>query len=89
MPSPPSQEAVLDALRPVEDPELHRSIVDLDMVRAVTITGDRVAVTVAPFTMPSSTTERPRRGSSTVRSAASSGWSIGIAGGPRGFPLRT
>jgi ATP-binding protein involved in chromosome partitioning len=47
MPSSPSQEAVLEALAPVEDPELHRSIVDLDMVRAVTVTGDRVAVTVA------------------------------------------
>jgi ATP-binding protein involved in chromosome partitioning len=47
MPSSPSQDAVLDALRPVEDPELHRSIVDLDMVRGVQIDGGRVAVTVA------------------------------------------
>ena len=43
----PSQQDVLDALRPVEDPELHRSIVDLDMVRGVRVDGDRVAVTVA------------------------------------------
>jgi ATP-binding protein involved in chromosome partitioning len=47
MSSSPSQEAVLAALRPVEDPELHRSIVDLDMVKAIRIEGDRVAVTVA------------------------------------------
>ena len=33
----PSTEQVIDALRPVEDPELHRSIVDLGMVRNVDI----------------------------------------------------
>lgn len=38
---------VLEALRPVEDPELHRSIVDLDMVKSIAIAGDTVAVTVA------------------------------------------
>lgn len=39
---------VLDALRPVEDPELRRSIVDLDMVRTVRIGTDGVVgVTVA------------------------------------------
>jgi ATP-binding protein involved in chromosome partitioning len=38
---------VLDALRPVEDPELHRSIVDLDMVRRIAVDGPRVDVTVA------------------------------------------
>jgi len=39
---------VLDALRPVEDPELRRSIVDLDMVRTIRIDPDgAVAVTVA------------------------------------------
>jgi ATP-binding protein involved in chromosome partitioning len=44
----PSREEVLDVLRPVQDPELHRSIVDLDMVRDITIdAGGRVAVTVA------------------------------------------
>ncbi|MEZ5375506.1 MAG: Mrp/NBP35 family ATP-binding protein [Acidimicrobiales bacterium] len=32
-----SQEMVIDALRPVEDPELHRSIVDLGMVRGIDI----------------------------------------------------
>ena len=30
-----TKEAVIEALRPVQDPELHRSIVDLDMVRSV------------------------------------------------------
>src|SRR3954454_14118234 len=38
---------ILDALRPVQDPELHVSIVDLDMVRGIAIDGDRVTVTVA------------------------------------------
>ncbi len=38
---------VREALRPVEDPELHRSIVDLDMVRDISVDGDRVAVTIA------------------------------------------
>ena len=38
---------VIEALRPVEDPELHRSIVDLGMVRRVDIDGSRVAVQVA------------------------------------------
>jgi ATP-binding protein involved in chromosome partitioning len=44
---PVSEAQVLDALRPVEDPELHRSIVDLDMVRSIAIDGPRVGVTVA------------------------------------------
>ena len=43
----PTEAAVLEALRPVEDPELHQSIVDLDMVKGVEIEGGRVAVTVA------------------------------------------
>ncbi len=43
----PSEAAVVEALRPVEDPELHQSIVDLDMVKGVEIDGGRVAVTVA------------------------------------------
>ena len=43
----PTEAEVLDALRPVEDPEIHRSIVDLDMVRGIAIEGDRVGVTVA------------------------------------------
>jgi ATP-binding protein involved in chromosome partitioning len=43
----PTEAAVLEALRPVEDPELHQSIVDLDMVKEVAIDGGKVAVTVA------------------------------------------
>ncbi|HUW02455.1 MAG TPA: Mrp/NBP35 family ATP-binding protein [Acidimicrobiales bacterium] len=38
---------VIEALRPVEDPELHRSIVDLDMVREVRIDGGSVEVLIA------------------------------------------
>jgi ATP-binding protein involved in chromosome partitioning len=44
---PVTEAQVLDALRPVEDPELHRSIVDLDMVRSIAVDGSQVAVTVA------------------------------------------
>ncbi len=44
---PVSTEQVIDALRPVEDPELRRSIVELGMVKDVVVDGDRVAVTVA------------------------------------------
>jgi len=39
-------EQVIDALRPVEDPELHRSIVDLGMVRDVVVDGSTVSLTV-------------------------------------------
>ncbi len=42
-----TREQVVEALRPVQDPELHRSIVDLDMVRDVEIRGAAVKVTVA------------------------------------------
>ena len=44
---PVSEDQVIEALRPVEDPELHRSIVDLDMVRRVAVDGAHVGVTVA------------------------------------------
>jgi ATP-binding protein involved in chromosome partitioning len=44
---PVSEDQVLEALRPVQDPELHRSIVELDMVRRIEVDGGRVAVTVA------------------------------------------
>jgi len=43
----PTEADVLEALRPVDDPELHRSIVDLDMVKAVEIADGAVKVTVA------------------------------------------
>ncbi len=41
-----TREAVIDVLRDVLDPELHRSIVDLGMVGDVTVDGDHVDVTV-------------------------------------------
>lgn len=48
----PTNDQVIDALRPVEDPELHRSIVDLGMVRGVDLRKDgtvavQIALTVA------------------------------------------
>ena len=48
----PSTDQIIDALRPVEDPELRRSIVDLGMVRDVQIAADGgvrvlIALTVA------------------------------------------
>ena len=43
-----TDDRLLDALRPVHDPELHRSIVDLGMVRAASLDGSgRASVTVA------------------------------------------
>jgi ATP-binding protein involved in chromosome partitioning len=44
---PVTHDQVIDALRPVEDPELHRSIVDLDMVRSIAVEGGSVMVQVA------------------------------------------
>jgi ATP-binding protein involved in chromosome partitioning len=38
---------IIEALRPVQDPELHRSIVDLGMVRGVQIDAPRVDVGIA------------------------------------------
>lgn len=44
-PSPaPTREQILEALRDVQDPELHKSIVDLNMVRDVAIRDGRVTV---------------------------------------------
>jgi ATP-binding protein involved in chromosome partitioning len=42
-----TEEQVIEVLRPVEDPELHRSIVDLDMVRTIDIDGPSVSVQIA------------------------------------------
>ena len=47
-----TREQIVDALRPVEDPELHRSIVDIGMLRDVEIAGNgdvriQIALTVA------------------------------------------
>ena len=44
---PVTESDIIDALRPVEDPELHRSIVDLDMVRKVDIDLPSVTVLIA------------------------------------------
>ena len=42
-----TRQDVIEALRPVQDPELHRSIVDLDMVREVTLELPVVKVQIA------------------------------------------
>ncbi|CAN5809001.1 Mrp/NBP35 family ATP-binding protein [soil metagenome] len=42
-----TSDQVLEALRPVEDPELHRSIVDLGMVRSIEVEGGSAAILVA------------------------------------------
>src|SRR5207247_10345461 len=39
-----TREQVLEALRSVEDPELHKSIVDLEMVRDIQVSDGRVSV---------------------------------------------
>ncbi|HUR22857.1 MAG TPA: Mrp/NBP35 family ATP-binding protein [Acidimicrobiales bacterium] len=44
---PVTEAEVVEALRPVQDPELHVSIVDLGMVKRVDIDGGRVGVLVA------------------------------------------
>ena len=44
---PLTQDQVVEALRPVQDPELHRSIVDLGMVRTVRIDRREVNVQIA------------------------------------------
>ena len=46
MSEPITTDAVIEALRPVQDPELHRSIVELDMVRNVVVAGSGVSLTV-------------------------------------------
>jgi ATP-binding protein involved in chromosome partitioning len=42
-----SHDELLEALASVIDPELHRSVVELDMVRQVTLDGGEVSVTIA------------------------------------------
>ncbi len=43
----PTEAEVIEALRPVQDPELHRSIVDLGMVKEITIEGSHLRVLIA------------------------------------------
>lgn len=43
----PTEAEIIEALRPVEDPELHRSIVDLGMVKEVSTFGSTVRVLIA------------------------------------------
>lgn len=43
----PTKEQITEALREVNDPELHRSIVDLGMVKGIEIEGPRVTVDIA------------------------------------------
>ena len=50
---------VTEALRPVQDPELRRSIVDLGMVEKIAIDGGTVGVTVA-LTVPGCPTASAR-----------------------------
>ena len=52
----PTEATVMEALQPIEDPELNRSIVDLQMVKSVVINDRFIRVTVA---LPSA--EYPRR----------------------------
>jgi ATP-binding protein involved in chromosome partitioning len=61
----PTREQIVEALRPVEDPELRRSIVDLGMVRDVVIGSDGgvrilVALTVAGCPLRQEITDRVR-----------------------------
>ena len=42
-----SKEQVLDALKKVEDPELHKNLVDLGMVQDIEVAGNAVRVTIA------------------------------------------
>jgi ATP-binding protein involved in chromosome partitioning len=43
----PTDVEMIEALRPVEDPELHRSIVDLGMVKGTALEGSNARITIA------------------------------------------
>ncbi|MEO6627556.1 MAG: metal-sulfur cluster assembly factor, partial [Aquihabitans sp.] len=43
----PTEAEIIEALRPVHDPELHRSIVDLGMVKEVAQAGGNVRIMIA------------------------------------------
>ena len=72
---------VIEALRPVEDPELHRSIVDLNMVRNIDIRGNGVVGVLIALTVPGCPLKneihavcptRPRNSTASTRSTSSS-----------------
>ncbi len=42
----PTREQVLEALKDVQDPELHKSLVELNMIRDVVVDGSKVSLTV-------------------------------------------
>ena len=71
---------VIEALRPVQDPELHRSIVDLGMVKGVAIDGGAVQVQVA-LTVPGC----PLKGEITQRVTAAVGALEGVTQVDVGF----
>ena len=43
----PTESSVIEALRPVQDPELNRSVVDLQMVKSVSVNDHLIRVTVS------------------------------------------
>ena len=49
---PATREQIVEALRPVQDPELHRSIVDLGMVRDVAPAADGSVASSSPSPCP-------------------------------------
>ena len=49
---PVTHDQIIDSLRPVQDPELHRSIVDLNMVRQVDVAGDGTVSVLVALTVP-------------------------------------
>ena len=52
MATPVTEEQVVEALRPVEDPELHRSIVYLGMLRGVDVRSDGIVGVLVALTVP-------------------------------------
>ncbi|MCS7050247.1 MAG: iron-sulfur cluster assembly protein, partial [Thermomicrobium sp.] len=56
-----TRERILEALRPVQDPELHRSLVELGMVKEVVIDGTAVRVQVELTTPACPKRDRIRR----------------------------
>src|SRR4051794_6385005 len=85
---------VIDALRPVEDPELHRSIVDLGMVKQVQLASGSVGVLIA-LTVPGCPlrAEIDRRVTEAIKgigpqSAGRGGVTVKTPGGLHGPPPR-